>query len=259
MAGMVLLTAALLGGAVGGSRFEQWVTGSKVYSRDTRSPIQRASDLAAGLNVSAQDTARRGLKFGPFDTIRAEAHDNHVEVTYVAGDPALFAALKNAGERMRLERTSHYCNRTGDVKNGVVIHDITVNADASERIDFTVDTSSCDSLPKPQLADAGTLAGLAEDVARAEREDSAREASGAPVRLEGAAAHEGVVNERFTVQDASIRNKMLANRDHFIGLDGGAICAQYRNAILQGVTFHRVYVSPDDRPVLDLTVDRFSC
>jgi hypothetical protein len=256
---MLLVIVASMAGSLGATRFGQWITGSKVYGRDTRSPVQRASDFAAGLNVSAQDVARKGLKVGPFDTLRAVSHDNHVEVTYVASDPAIFAALKNAGEQMRMERTFHYCNRNADVKHGVVIHDITVNADASDRIDFTVDAASCDSLPKPQLADTGTLAGLAEAAAKAENEDSAQKAPDGPVRLEGAIAHEGIVDERFTVQDASIKDKMLANRDYFIGLNEGAICAKYRNAILQGLTFHQAYVSPDDKPVLDLTIDKFSC
>jgi len=52
---------------------------------------------------------------------------------------------------------------------------------------------------------------------------------------------------------------MLADRAHFEGVQKNYFCPKFRNDLLQGVTFHLVFVSQNGSPVLDVAINRSNC
>jgi hypothetical protein len=224
-----------------------------------KSPARLAKDIAFTISVSAPKR-RPGA---PVVFESATSHDNFVEVRYIVKDPAMFSRLKNENtfDQIRLTKISYYCNesRITHLNQGVVIHDVTATSDDSDRVDLTIDKSSCEGLPKPQFADAKTLAALAQTVAKAENEDLGKEPPNALFRLDGATAHDDVVDVRFIVRDAAIREAVLADRANFAGFQKVYFCSKHRGDISRGLTFHPVFVLPDGSPVLDFAIDKSSC
>src|SRR5205823_4335493 len=147
--------------------------------------------------------------------------------------------------------------RLSYLKQGVVFHEVIATSTGGEQLDFTFDKKSCAGLPKPTLADSKTLAGLAITVAKAENAAVESEASGkpAPFHPSQATAHQGVVDERFTVREASAKAITPANRGKIAALVTEYFCIKYRDVISQGLAFHHVFVSTDNTPVIDFTIN----
>jgi hypothetical protein len=140
------------------------------------------------------------------------------------------------------------------------MHEVIAMPGDSDQIEFTFDKSSCDALPNAQLADSKTLAELALTVAKAQNDAAGNEASGKAsnpsFHLEGATAHQGIVDERFIVPDQSANQ---ANRGKIVAVATGYFCTKFRDVISQGLAFHQFFVLADDSPVIDFTVDRSNC
>src|SRR5262249_5209061 len=107
-------------------------------------------------------------------------------------------------------------------------------------------------------ADAATLAELARNVARAENSRRGQPVGGS-FRLDDATSHDGVVEERLIVRDASARDGILADRADFEGVQKHYFCPTFRNDLLQAVTFHLAFMSQDGSPVLDFAINRSNC
>jgi hypothetical protein len=104
------------------------------------------------LNYSATQMARRlADAYGrehpagtdiTFESVTVQA--NMVEVKWTMTNPA-FLRLKNDANEMRLNRTSAYCD--GDLaylNEGVIVREVFARSDHSDRVDFTINNSSCD-------------------------------------------------------------------------------------------------------------------
>lgn len=220
-----------------------------------RALAETARAIAATINANTAKAAGAPITFEG-----ATSHDNFVELTYVVGDAAAFSRLKSNADQVRRAKASYYCNdsRIAYLKQGVVMHEIVVKSDRGERLDFIFDMSSCGSLPTSKLADLKTLADLALSVAKAENETVQKGAS-SPFRLDGAVAHQGVVEERFIVLDASARANAQANRANIAGVLTGYYCTKYGDFISQGLVLHHFFVLPDGSPVIDFTIDKSRC
>ncbi|HWN49419.1 MAG TPA: hypothetical protein VNO18_06255 [Xanthobacteraceae bacterium] len=249
LATRIVAIAALIGGAFGEAQSQI------ANSQGPKTPVEMAKAIAQ--TISANTLKAPGA---PIAFESATSHDNFVEVRYVANDAAVFARLKSNVDQIRLDKASYYCNesRIAYLKQGVVMHEVIATSNNSDQIDFTFDRSSCDSLPKSKLADSKTLAEFARTVAKAENE-ALGQPSNSPFRLDGATAHQGIVDERFIVLDASARASTQANRGNITGVLTGYFCSKYRNFISQGLVFHHFFVLPDSSPVIDFTIDRSNC
>jgi hypothetical protein len=241
--------AALIGGTIGPAQ------GQTVNHEEPRTPAEMAAAIAHTIEANTLKAPGAAITFES-----ATSHDNFVEMRYVANDAAIISRLKSNADQVRLNKASYYCNesRIAYLKLGVVMHEVIATSDNSDQLDFTFDISSCDNLPKSKPADSKTLAELALTVAKTEN-DSLREPSKSPLRLKGATAHEGTVDERFVVLDASARAGTQANRGNITGVFKGYFCSKYRDAISQGVVIHHFFALPDDSPVFDFTIDRSTC
>jgi hypothetical protein len=220
---------------------------------------ETAKAIANGIAASTQRTPGAPLSFES-----ATSHDNVVELRYLAND-AGFARMKTSSEQMRLAKVSYYCqdSRLAFLKQGVVIHEVVTTAASTEQINFTFDKSSCDSQPKAVLADPKTLAEFALTIAKTANEAAGNEAqeksANGPFRLSGATAHEGVVDERFTVLASSATAMTPENRSKVTAVVTGVFCTKYREVIARGLAFHNFFVLADQSPVMDFTVDRSNC
>jgi hypothetical protein len=174
----------------------------------------------------------------------------------VANDSAI---ISRTADQTRLAKTSYYCNeaRISYLKQGVVMREIVATSDNSDHIEFTFDISTCDRLPKPKQADSKTLAEFALTAARTENAELGKP-SNSWFRLDRATAHQGVVDVRFIVFDASAAASAQASRN-IRGILTGYFCGKYRDFISQGLVFHHFFVWPDGSPVIDFTIDRSNC
>ncbi len=232
--------------------------GQAVSDQALKLSAQQAADIARDIELRASRLPQNA----PVALESATSHDNSVEVKYVVRDSNLFSVMRNgrSDEKVRVTKASRYCTESNmaAMAQGVVIHEIVALADRSDYIDFVIDRSSCDLLPNPQLADAATLTELARNVAKAENLRRGQPVGGW-FRLDDAVANEGVVEERLTVRDVFAKDGMLADRAHFEGVQKNFFCPRFRNDLLQGVSFHLVFVSQDGSPVLDFAIDKSNC
>jgi hypothetical protein len=251
LAALLAIIVALIDGTLGDAKSQA------VDTQRPKSPAQLAADIARTISISASRVPPNApVAFGS-----ATSHDKSVEVKYLIRDLNLFSLVKNrhSDEKVRVTKASTYCTESNmaAMTQGVVIHEIAALPDDSDQIDFTIDLSTCDMLPKPQPADAATLAELARNVAKVE--GSRRAQPGAAFRLDDATARDGVVEERLVVRDMSAKDEMLADRAHFEGVQKNYFCPTFRNVMLRGMTFHLVFVSQDGSPVLDVAINRSNC
>jgi hypothetical protein len=245
LATRVMAAAALLGAAFGEAH------GQTAGNQATSTP-EIAKAVASAINANTVATPGQ-----PMALESATSHDNVVELRYVVNDPASFARLKNNLELTRSVKAAFYCKKLGVafLNRGVVMHEVMATSTHSDQIDFTVDKSSCAGLPKVSAADAGTVATLALSAAKSENETTR---SPSHTTFGGATAHQGIVDERFTVPD-SARAGTQANRGKIASVLTGYVCTRYHDVIFQGVAFHDFFVATDDSPLIDFTIDGSSC
>jgi hypothetical protein len=162
LATMLAIMVALADGTLGDA---------KSQTVRSKSPAQLASDIANTTSIGAPKGAPPSA---PVAFESATSHGNSVEVKYIIRYPNLFSLMKaqygSADEKVWLTKATRYCTEShmAAMRQGVVIHEILAVPDNSDHIDFAIDISTCDKLPKPQLADAATLAELAKSVTEAE-------------------------------------------------------------------------------------------
>ena len=242
------VAAAILIGLFGAAHAQTADTGAQT-------PADIARAIARAVDANAFKTPGAAIAFES-----ATSHDNVVELRYRANDPAILSRLKSNLDKIRVDKASYYCNagRIGALKQGVVMHEVIATPDDSDRLEFTFDKSTCDQLPSSTPADARTLAEFAVTAAKAENE-SAVQPSTAPFRLSGATAHEGVVDERFTVLDPAAGARTQANSGKIAGVLKGYYCSKYRDFIARGLVFHHAFVLPDNSPVFDFTIAKGDC
>jgi hypothetical protein len=193
--------------------------------------------------------------------VSATSHDNVVEIKYVVKDAAVFATFKQNAETVRLGKTSFYCNagRIQYLTLGVVIHEMTMSPRGDDQVDLTVNRASCDTLPKIAQIDPASLAKLALSVASTENEASAKEFPPTGVlQFGGASAHAGIVEERFILPAYSPTGPQV-NTTVVTDVSRGILCEKYRVPLLQGIKFHRTYVSKDGGLIFDFAVDGSHC
>jgi hypothetical protein len=253
LATRIVAAAALLGVALGEAG------GQTTGNAAPPTPAEMAKAIANGIAANTQRTPGAALSFES-----ATSHDNVVELRYLAND-AGFARLKTNSEQVRLAKVSYYCkdSRLAFLKQGIVIHEVLTTAANTEQINFTFDKSSCDGLPKAALADPKTLAEFALTIAKTVNEAASNEAqeksANGPFRLSGATAHQGVVDERFTVLASSATAMTPESRGKITAVVTGVFCTKYHDVIAQGLAFHNFFVLADQSPVMDFTVDRSNC
>ena len=237
------------------------------------SPIAKAQTPPSGKQQTAAEWARKiaftisnnpgaATSSNPImSLVSAISRDNVVEIKYVMKDAAAFARLKQNADALRLGKTSFYCNasRISYLTQGGVFHDMTMSPSGDDQVELTVDRSSCDTLPKIARLDPASLAKLALSVANAENDASAKEfPPNGILQFGGASAHEGVVEERFILPIYSATGPQI-NTTMVTDVSRGILCEKYRNPLLQGITFHRTYVSKDGGLIFDFGVDGAHC
>lgn len=244
-----MAVAALLAGGLSCAAHGQTAQNGATTPADTARAIAHAIDANA---IKAQDVAII------FES--AASHDNVVELRYRANDAAVFSRLKGNLDKIRADKAAYYCNagRITALQQGVVVHEVIAAADNSDRLDFTFDTSTCAQLPHPTRADAKTLAEFAQTAAKAEN-DAAAQTAPAAFHLTGATALDGVVEERFTVQDPSGGANTRANRIKIAAVLKGYYCSKYHDFIARGLVFHQSLALPDNSPVFELTIASADC
>ncbi|HEX9323775.1 MAG TPA: hypothetical protein VF913_16900 [Xanthobacteraceae bacterium] len=245
----IVAVTALIGVA-----FDEGVS-QTLNNQAPNTPIEIAKAIARTITASTLKAPGAQIAFES-----ATSHENIVEVRFVANDPAVFSRLKSNADHIRSVKASYYCNESRIIylKHGVVMREIIATSNNNDQIEFTFDVSTCDSLPKSKLADSKALAEFALTVAKAENEQLGKP-SNSPFRLDAATAHQGVVDERFVVLDASSALSAQANYGNIKGILTGYLCGKYGNFISQGLVFHHFFVLPDGSPVIDYTIDRSKC
>lgn len=194
--------------------------------------------------------------------VSAASHGNLVEIIYRMNDAAAFARSKQDADGLRLHRTYYYCHpsRISYITRGVVIREITASPGGDDQLDYTIDKSSCDALPpRPTRADPASLARLAQSVTDAENDVLKKQnATNSLFQFSGASAHQGIVEERFTVATRSLASAR-ANRTMLTDVARGHLCGRYRDALFQGVAVRGVFASEDGSPAFDFTIDGSNC
>src|ERR1700733_13899139 len=243
----ILVFSALMVGGAGGAASQ---TATK-----QETPVELAKVIARTINDNKLKAPGAEIAFES-----ATSHENVVELRFVANDAAALLNLKSGADQTRLIHATFYCNesRITYLKRGIVIHELIATLQNSDRIEFTFDLSTCDSLPKPKLADPSALAEFAVTVAKAEH-DNANKRPDLSVRLVEVTSHQGVVDEHSIVLDAAIAARLQANRRQYGAILAGFFCTRYRMFILQGLTIHYFVSLPDGSEVIDFTFGSSSC
>jgi hypothetical protein len=241
------VTAAALVGAMLGA-----ANGQTSASQGQKSPAELARIIADGVRATTRTVPGAPIALGS-----ATSHDNVVEIRYVVTDVIAFGRFKANIETARRSTASLYCNegRRAFLDQGVVLHEVFALADGRDQVDFTVDKSSCDSLPKTPTVDAKTLAGLALAAASAENAESAGRAASA-VRFGGATARDGVVDVRFTVADPAAAQRDLRG---IVSVLAGFYCTKYLGSISQGLAFHLAIAPTSGPSIFEFIIDRTKC
>ena len=135
------LRIAVVSAFLGGTLF---VEARSQETNDHRSNtlVDTARAIANTINVNTVKS--RGA---PLDFDSATAHDNVVSVIFVANDFAAFDSFKSNSNVVRAQLIGFYCETTRIVylRQGVVIHQIYARSDNKDRVEFTIDKSSCDT------------------------------------------------------------------------------------------------------------------
>lgn len=220
-----------------------------------QTPAEIASAIA--------DTIRANTRTAPGSPITlssATSHDNVVEIRYVVTDAAMFARFKGSAESSRLSLAAHFCteSRKEALIQGVVVHEVFAMSSPNDQVEFTIDKSSCDSLTRVAPADAKTLAELALAAAKAENATASSQSQSA-YHLVEATAHQGVVDLRFVVRDASTAAAMQAEQRNLAGYVAGYLCGKYLDSIHRGLVFHSVFAVTNGPPTIEFTIDRSAC
>ena len=222
-------------------------------------PAEMAKAIARTIDANTMKMAT-----GPTSFVSATAHDNIVEILYATRDAKFFAENKANAESTRLTFAHFYCDasRKSYLNSGVVIHQTLTSPDNSDRVEFTADRATCASLSAaPSIADAQTLAKTAQTVAQTENttNKSLKPNVNTPFRIEDATSHDGIVEIRSSVVDASIEEKIKANPRPMIGILQGYYCDKYGDYIRSGLSLHAIILLANGTPVVDFTIDKSSC
>jgi len=191
--------------------------------------------------------------------VYAVSRGNVVEIKYVMKDALAFARLKQGAEKLRLGKTSFYCNadRIAYLTMGVVIREITTSPGGDDQLEINVDRSSCNSLPAVTRLNSAQLVRLAQDVADAENKASAKNYPlNGVLQFNGASANEGVVEERLTFPGPLPTRQQMIN---MTDVTRGFTCEKYGTSLHQGLTIHQTFVSSDGKPIFDFAVDGSHC
>jgi hypothetical protein len=198
---------------------------------------------------------------GPIVFLSATARNNVVEIQYAAKDPTSFANNKRNLDNTRLAMARNHCasSRVSFLKIGGAFRIIMLAPDNTDRIEINIDRATCANLPVPKLADAESLARMAQAVAARElAENSGSKAKGL-FQYEGARSHEGVVEIHAVVTDPSVGENLKVEPYKVIAFFTGYFCSRYRDEIGQGLSIHEKFALADGSPVADFTVGKSSC
>jgi hypothetical protein len=126
------------------------LAGTLLEARSQATNNQRSNTLADVAKAIAHTIDANTVKSpgAPLAFDSATAHDNVVEVKYIANDFAAFDRFKSNSNQARAALVGYYCNesgRTAYLRQGVVIHQSYVRSDSNDRVEFTIDRSSCDA------------------------------------------------------------------------------------------------------------------
>ncbi|MBO0759169.1 MAG: hypothetical protein J2P54_25290 [Bradyrhizobiaceae bacterium] len=198
---------------------------------------------------------------GPIVFQSATAHDNFVEIQYAAKDALFFARNKANFDSTRLALTRYYCSssRVRFINDGVVVHQVMLAPDKSDRIEITVDRTSCANLPVQKLADPESLARMAQAVASRENAEKSASMTRGPFQFDAASADNSVVELHSVVMDESVAQNVKTKPEQLVGLLKGYFCGKYGDELGQGLSIHEKFTLANGIPVTDFTIDRSSC
>lgn len=113
-------------------------------------PAPKSPAELARIIVDSVKKTTRTAPGAPIALASATSHDNVVEIRYAVTDVLAFGRFKANIETARRSTAALYCseNRRAFLDQGVVLHEVFALSDGSDQVDFTIDKSSCDSLPK---------------------------------------------------------------------------------------------------------------
>ena len=199
---------------------------------------------------------------GPMRFVGADPHGNIVEVHWIS-DAAGLTAIKAASEKVRRFMGTYLCDgeRRPYLNAGVVIHYILASPDGRDRFEFSIDRTTCISLPPtPEPADSKTLIERAQAIARAENEKAASgRSSNSPIQFESASARENIVEMSFVVADPNLGRGFAVNGAQLRGMTHGFSCGGYGNDLRRGLSMHWIYKLPDGHVLFDFAFDKSSC
>jgi hypothetical protein len=127
-----------------------WLAAALVEAKSQAADNQRLDTLAdvAKAIAHAIDATTVRSPGAPVAFDSAAAHDNVVEVKYVVNDLPAFARFKSSSNQARAALVGYFCNdseRVAVLRQGVVMDYAYVRSDNSDRVEFTIDKSSCDT------------------------------------------------------------------------------------------------------------------
>jgi hypothetical protein len=195
----------------------------------------------------------------PYDT--AIARGNFVEATLMSPLTSDICSQGDKCQSVKDGLISYFCDaaRIAFLKRGVIVHQILVNSQNSNKVEFTIDEATCNSLPPPPAQkDAVTLAAMAQTTAKAETAANAGK-PGDIFKLNSVTSRGRVVEERFIVNNANVASNIISKRAEFNGIFQGLYCNKYKDEIAEGLRFHHVFLNPDQSPIADFILDQSSC
>lgn len=219
--------------AIAAVLFYAWTT-TYISAQTAGTPPSSPAEMAKALARTIDANTIRSQ--GPIVFKSVTAHDNIVELEYAVKDAIGFSNNKANLGTTRLGLARYYCSasRVFLLNSGVVIHEVLWAPDDRDRIEITIDRSSCATLPVPKLADAETLGRMAQAVAARENKEGGGSLTKGPFQFDSASAHGGLVELNFIVTDTSAGQNVKAKPAQWMGILTGYFCGKYSDDLGQG-------------------------
>jgi hypothetical protein len=136
-----VLRAAIVSTVFAGSVVEAGGQATNNQSSDT--VVDAAKAVARTIAAFTVKSSGAPLEFDS-----ATAHDNVVEVKFIANDFAAFDRFKSNSNQAKSAFVGYFCNDSGRavyLRQGVVMHYVYARSDDTDRVEFTIDRSSCNA------------------------------------------------------------------------------------------------------------------
>jgi hypothetical protein len=205
---------------------------------------QLARAIARTIEVSTVRSPGAPLSFDG-----ATVQGTKIIMHFTVKDAAILEKAKTGSDHIRETTASYFCRdpqKAVPLKRGISLTYLYELTNKSDRLEFSIDATSCASLAAAKPASASELSQMASKVVEDLRSDAEKaQQTQRGVTLTRLEAKDGVVEQRFAVVVPGFESFYRANIPQTQGMLKGYVCSRFGDSVRRGLRFHLVYEQPD--------------